>query len=51
MEILQNFTIFIENILNMKIGLNNITILDLLIYLFFISSVITFIKISVKGKK
>lgn len=50
MEFLSSFVYFIENILSIKIGLSNITILDLFIYLIFVSSVLMFLKISVKGK-
>lgn len=51
MEFLNYFVTFLENILNLKIGLDNIILLDIIIYLLFISAVITFISISVKGKK
>lgn len=50
MDLLNSFVYFIENILSIRIGLSNITILDLFIYLLFISSVLMFLKISIKGK-
>ena len=50
MEILQSFIIFLNNILNLKI-FDNITILEILIYVLFVSAVITIIKIATKGSK
>lgn len=49
MEILQKFIIFINYILEIKI-INNITILDILIYMILITAVTKFIKIGTKGK-
>lgn len=50
MEILQSFIIFLNNILNLKI-FDNITILEILIYILFVGAIITIIKIATKGGK
>lgn len=50
MEILASLITFIDGIMSIKIGIANITILDILIYIILLSSVVKFIKIATKGK-
>lgn len=47
MALIDNFVYFINGILAMKI-IDNITLLDILVYLLFIGSILGFIKIAVK---
>lgn len=49
MEILQRFIQFSNNILSFKI-FENVTILELFIYIIFINAIISIIKIATKGK-
>ena len=50
MELLNSMILFFNNILNIKI-FDNITLLELLLYLLFVGIIINFLKIAVKGKK
>lgn len=47
MELINHFVYFINGILSMNI-INNITLLDIIVYMLFIGSIIGFIKIAVK---
>lgn len=50
MELVEQLIIFSNSILSLKIH-DNITVLDLIIYVLLASAVIGFIKIAVKGQK
>lgn len=50
MEILNSFINFLNNIMNIKI-FDNISLLEILIYIFFISTIIGIIKVATKGSK
>lgn len=49
MDFLDSFILFFTNIANFKI-FDNVTILELLIYFVFVSSIIKILKIAIKGK-
>lgn len=49
MEFLNSMLIFFNSILNIKI-FDNITLLEILIYLLFVASVTHFLKVAIKGK-